>query len=62
MKKRFFGKAAAGKRKETAGDRIMREMRLAEMDRRFGAGPTDEKILACASAQLRMEIANLFWD
>ena len=61
MKKWFFRKHSADERKGTAGDRKAREIRLLDVDRRFGVGPTEEKILARASAQLRMEIANGFW-
>ena len=59
--KRFFGKMSIEARKETARDRKMRELRLAEVDRRFGMGPSEERILACAAAQLRAEIADRFW-
>ena len=63
MKKVFFRKNAEPARKAVAGERKAREARLKDaVDRRFGAGPTDERILACASAQLRMEIAELFWN
>ena len=61
MKRVFYGRTAADERKRTAGDRKIRELRLLAADRRFGVGLTDEKILACASAQLRMEIGNRFW-
>ena len=61
MKRYFYGRNSAEERKRTAGDRKLREVRLAAEDRRFGLGPSDEKILACAAAQLRMEIGNRFW-
>ena len=59
--KRFFGKTNTEARKGTAGDRKAREMRLLAVDRRFGVGPTTERIAACASAQLRAEIAGRYW-
>ena len=62
MKKWFFGKRSADERKGKAGDRKAREIRLLDVDRRFGVGPTEERILACASAQLQMEILDLFWS
>ena len=62
LKKLFFGKTAADTRKATAGERKAREIRLLDVDRRFGAGPTEERIVACASAQLQMEILDLFWS
>ena len=46
MKKIFFRKAAQTRRTATAGERKAREIRLLDVDRRFGVGPTEERILA----------------
>ena len=62
MKKVFFRKNTETERKATAGERKVREIRLLDVDRRFGVGPSEERILACASAQLQMEILDLFWS
>ncbi len=62
MKKIFFRKNTETERKATAGERKVREIRLLDVDRRFGVDPTEERILACASAQLQMEILDLFWS
>ena len=62
MKKIFFRKTVQTRRTATAGERKAREIRLLDVDRRFGVGPTEERILACASSQLQMEIRGLFWN
>ena len=61
MKKLFCRKNTEAVRKATAGERKTREIRLLAVDRRFGVGPTAERIAACASAQLRAEIAGRYW-
>ena len=61
MKKFFFRKHAQAARKATAGERKAREIMLLEVDRRFGCGPSEERILACAVDQLRMVLADMFW-
>ena len=62
MKKLFSEKPVAERQKGTAGDRKAREIRMLAADRRFGAGPLEERIMACASAQLEKEIGSKFWD
>ena len=59
MKKLFCRKNTEAARKATAGERKTREIRLLAVDRRFGVGPTEERIVACCTAQLQAEIAAL---
>ena len=61
MKKFFFRKNTEAARKVTAGERKAREIRLLAVDRRFGVGPTEERIAACCTAQLQAEIAGMYW-
>ncbi len=61
MKKLFCRKNTETARKATAGERKTREIRLLAVDRRFGVGPTEERIVACCTAQLQAEIAGMYW-
>ena len=63
MKKFFFRKHAEAARKAVAGERKLRESRTLDlMDCMSGTETMEERILACASAQLQMEILDLFWN